>query len=122
VETNHIVDLIGERVWAVVTEDNRLLIEVDLDGTVGFSKERNNRKIAYVQDQIWVRAAGGSKILPKLLLTVSVIEKRVCDYCGKKVAANEKDTHPPYMVHNECWAYFLEQHPELKKGDPDDAD
>lgn len=115
IETENHVDMIAKNVWMVVTEDDHILFESDLKSFTGLSNKSENERIAYVQDKVRVRRPDGVEIRGNLQFQLNIYKLRLCHYCDQKIHKTEIISHPPHLVHDRCWPFYLDMHPELKE-------
>lgn len=120
-ETNRKIDEIGENCYTVVTEDNRLLVEVDLGKVIGLTNEQKNYRICSVPntDLKYVTAEGSHRV-PHHKVHIIVYRERWCISCKQRMLPSEWTSHGDgsFEIHDECWKHWLKRHPELGEYEP----
>lgn len=114
IKTKNRVEMIAKNLWGLVTEDRHLLLEIDLTNQTGFTKKSNNRLFTKVVDRDLIMRGPDTDELMNRQFSMTVYGKRICVYCGRKIAADETARHLGLDCHDECWGNYLDAHPELK--------
>jgi len=120
IKTEHKIDQLSENLYAVVTEDDHLIIETDLKEQHGWTEARHRRICATGSIKLRIITEIGSVLMPDHIINMTVYKLRKCEHCDLKMKPTEISSHPGFEVHDHCWPDFVRVNPDLFPEKEDD--
>lgn len=118
-DTHREIDAQDVNLWSIITEDNHLLLEIDLNRQIGWTESNNRRIVSCIRQRLRSRGEKTVEVLQDFYMTLQLWRIRTCIHCGGPFQENEIPTHDE-EIHDMCWSAYLKAHPELLETEPID--
>jgi len=116
IPSENLIDETGENVFTLVTDDNHLLLEIDLNEQVAWTESKNRRIGSISNTQVRMLTKTGSRLKPRFWISCTIWKKRVCEHCKEPMLPTDINTHDEDLdVHEWCYPAWIKKHPEYKE-------